>query len=355
MTENWNNGKGIFGKIEKDSPEWIQSFYTGTLDLWYYGVRSGNKYANNLVLALTGHNGILSDDNLSTLSQMFESRYNDALNRLYSSYYNEYFAPYNINIKETYKSAGTDIDSRVITSTKSGTDTNQESGADKVSTSGTDTKKSTGETITTQSGEKSKLSEGGYTDTGTQEGQVQEKQSGTENVATHDSTYDRYSGFGGSSQNGALRTTTGGEGGTTRTPDLTTTTNYNGYINKNERQYNNLKETESYNNFTQIVAAGSGDKAPMESTTYGKAEETEYGKTDTRTLNLTDKETHSGNIDKENEYEKIIQGYSGEEYSKLLSGFRELLFKDFVDIVFKLADELLTIGVYNKDSFYVIT
>lgn len=94
------NGTGIIEYIQAFNPPWGELEIYSELDMYYYGVYSGNKIISPLIEKLLVNNKILSDD-MPTIAKIIYTMFNKKWGKLWNVYNETYNPIENYNMIET--------------------------------------------------------------------------------------------------------------------------------------------------------------------------------------------------------------------------------------------------------------
>lgn len=147
----WFEGKGIFASMT--STPWQDEIDGITLDIEYFGNRSGYKFCAPLVYNFLDEDGAVTENGRQAIARVLLARYSKPWTRLWNLMKSQYDPLDNFSITEEIdmtshasgqdKSNGTDTDKGTIETDHSGTDTNKSTGTEKTSRTGQNTSKDT--------------------------------------------------------------------------------------------------------------------------------------------------------------------------------------------------------------------
>ena len=158
----WFQGGGIFANM-RNAP-WNEEIDGVTLDIEYFGNRSGYKFCAPLVYNFLDENGEVAEDGKSAIARVILARYSKPWTRLWNLMKSEYDPLDNLSISEEIdmaqhtsgkdKNNGTVKDTGSLTTSHTGTDTNKSTGTEETARTGQNTSKDT--TVTNGSGSASR-------------------------------------------------------------------------------------------------------------------------------------------------------------------------------------------------------
>ena len=147
----WFEGKGIFASMT--STPWQDEIDGITLDIEYFGNRSGYKFCAPLVYNFLDEDGAVTENGRQAIARVLLARYSKPWTRLWNLMKSQYDPLDNFSITEEIdmtahvsgqdKSKGTDTDKGTVETDHSGTDTNKSTGTEKTSRTGQNTSKDT--------------------------------------------------------------------------------------------------------------------------------------------------------------------------------------------------------------------
>lgn len=147
----WFEGKGIFASMT--SAPWQEEIDGITLDIEYFGNRSGYKFCAPLVYNFLDEDGAVTENGRQAIARVLLARYSKPWTRLWNLMKSQYDPLDNFSITEEIdmtshasgqdKSNGTDTDKGTVETDHSGTDTNKSTGTEKTSRTGQNTSKDT--------------------------------------------------------------------------------------------------------------------------------------------------------------------------------------------------------------------
>ena len=156
----WFEGKGIFASMT--STPWQDEIDGITLDIEYFGNRSGYKFCAPLVYNFLDEDGAVTENGRQAIARVLLARYSKPWTRLWNLMKSQYDPLDNFSITEEIdmtshasgqdKSNGTDTDKGTVETDHSGTDTNKSTGTEKTSRTGQNTSKDTSTATASRSG-----------------------------------------------------------------------------------------------------------------------------------------------------------------------------------------------------------